>query len=102
MIDVVVALIAIGEIAAGLFYCLTGVVFLAQAVSTNEQARTYFRSAVALLFIVSGLEELADSVVQEGDGAVAYWVQGLLTSLQVATGGLAAWAIIRARRYLDD
>ena len=68
MIDVIVALIAAGEITAGLLYCLTGVVFLTQAISTDEQARTYFRGAVALLFIVSGLEELADSVVQEGDG----------------------------------
>lgn len=97
MIDVVTTLIAIGEISAGLFYCLAGLVFAVNSFQANETTRTWFRASVGLLFIVGGLEELADSVVQEGSGPMALWVQGILTALQVLTGGLAVWALFKAK-----
>ena len=100
MIDVIVVLIAIGEISAGLFYCLAGLVFAINSFQANEAARAWFRGSVGLLFIVGGLEELADSVVQEGSGAMALWVQGILTALQVATGALAVWVLFRAKLLL--
>ncbi len=96
MVDFIVGLIALGEITTGLLYCFSGVVFLQMAVMAEGPDRTYFRLATSLLFLVGGLEELADSVVQEGSGNLALWVQGVLTFFQVLSGSLCAWALIRA------
>jgi len=95
-------LISFGEITAGLFYVFIGMVFIAQAAYSKEVKRTAFRVWVAAIFIVGGLEELADSVLHEGSGALAYWAQGLLTAAQVTTGGMCLWALNRAKMMTRD
>ena len=90
-------MIALGEVIAGLCYLYVGVVFLINAIKAIDSDRTWFRGVIGLLFVVGGLEEIGDAIFEEGSGQLAIWMQGILTGLQVITGGLCAWAIVKVK-----
>lgn len=92
--------IAAGEVTVGVLYCMAGLFFIKLATLSDEKSRTLFRLTIALMFLVSGLEELGDSIFTEGDGNIAIYAQATMTALQVFTGGLAVWALKRARKVM--
>lgn len=94
--------IAGGEVFTGVVYILIGLVFINQARYNHEKHRYTFRLGVALLFIVGGMEELADSAFTEGSSPTAVATQFVLTLMQVITCTLALMYVWKARLITED